>query len=678
MNLYRFLALSLFFLLTIGSMAQTTQVRAIHCDQVQPFLMEDNILADIVQGVDQYQFVFYDGVSNKVKTSNNYSVLLYLVPGLQYGVDYNVFVRTRTNGVWSAYGDTCQIEMATEIPTTKLRPQYCFSDNPFFLDANILTEYIYAADSYEFAFHDGTTEYIYPSSNYSFFLYEGPDLVSGVAYDVYVRSILSGDTSAWGDTCTVVVSSMVPIVNVREQYCMQDTLYELDNTLLADWTAGYDAYQWEFVNDDDTLTYVSDNYSIDIDEVQGVVMGQTYEVRVAAIIGSSVGDYGDPCYITTATLVPSSQLTVDYCDTDSLYQLTDVIYAEPVDPLVDEWVFFFDDGTTVIEYSSDTTLLSLATVPGLMPGVTYSVTVEAGVIGNYSLNGVACSLQIVGTAPPQPMSSSLTDDFCNSSQAHYLNDSIVAEEDSLAGAYIFYLFYGGDTIVYQSASHVVLLNDIPGLIYGVDYSVRVETQIAGVESTGGSPCDILMAEFPESTSLLSANCDSVYHFPSAEMLTCNTVYAATNYEFRFTQDFGTPLIGESEDELIGLDEVTGLDDGFYDVDVRAYAGATWSEWGSVCSIELNDSTVSSLSELYLPNLNVYPNPSSGELSVSGIDGLGANPRLSIISLTGQQLMQTERVQNGQVVIGTNIPAGVYMIRLEGEKGMVHRRWIRQD
>lgn len=86
-----------------------------------------------------------------------------------------------------------------------------------------------------------------------------------------------------------------------------------------------------------------------------------------------------------------------------------------------------------------------------------------------------------------------------------------------------------------------------------------------------------------------------------------------------------------------------------------------SPWNNPASVKNNQ----------LSDIKIYPNPSNGKISIDGVEGVG---KLSVYSITGQQIQQQKIVEK-QVEI--NLPAGIYVIKIESENQYFIQRLILQ-
>lgn len=121
--------------------------------------------------------------------------------------------------------------------------------------------------------------------------------------------------------------------------------------------------------------------------------------------------------------------------------------------------------------------------------------------------------------------------------------------------------------------------------------------------------------------------------------------------------------------------LTGLSEGTYTVTVTDAAGCTDTAQVSVMTTGLGDLAGSGLTQL-----QVYPNPTRGQVVVSAQLEQADRLRVRLFSAQGQMLRDQPSAYGSSVSLSldlNDLPAGVYLLAIEGAQGTVYRRVIRQ-
>ncbi len=195
--------------ITLGA-APVTQVQSAFCTGASDYFLSENILADPLTGATSYRFTFDDGVNAPiVYTSNNYSVQLYQVPGLQYATTYSVTVEALLAGGYTTPGPACSINMKVKpenigILASDCNGTYTAPSSDFILADNVL-----GAEFWEFRFTPlgGGAAFSVIHPNLSLTL-DGSitQFTAGpVTYDVDVRVFAGGVFGDYSAVCPLTV-----------------------------------------------------------------------------------------------------------------------------------------------------------------------------------------------------------------------------------------------------------------------------------------------------------------------------------------------------------------------------------------------------------------------------------------------------------------------------------------
>lgn len=161
-----------------------------------------------VEAAQEFEFRFENTVTMERAyhySASNTTAALETVDGLEVDVIYNVQIRSKYREVWGNYGPSCDIKMASVIPTTKLIDVWCEN---YAIDTEndvILVEPIPSATVYELRLSGGDLiNPIYIQHNQlEFSAGEFADLTKGMAYVANVRAFANNQWTPWGADCEI-------------------------------------------------------------------------------------------------------------------------------------------------------------------------------------------------------------------------------------------------------------------------------------------------------------------------------------------------------------------------------------------------------------------------------------------------------------------------------------------
>lgn len=197
-------------MITLAPAQSLTKVRNDYCGATVNF--GDVIYADAINNATNFEWRFTDGVFNttKLKGNGNPSFTLSNIPGLQYGVTYDVDVRYLLNGVWSSYGSVCQLSLSNGPAETRLTTQYCGATG-LTTTSTIQAMSVPNATNYEYEFVNTglsfNTTVLKGNGNASFNLASVTGLVDNEMYEVRVRAYVNGVWGSFGIMCTITMGS---------------------------------------------------------------------------------------------------------------------------------------------------------------------------------------------------------------------------------------------------------------------------------------------------------------------------------------------------------------------------------------------------------------------------------------------------------------------------------------
>lgn len=174
--------------------------------------MKQKMKCNNISGVTEYIFHVSDtssGFEQKYVSLSRDFKLKYMEGPFNYSQQYQVKVRGAMLGDTSDYGPERTIYTSAR-PETRLRDGYC--DTTGIRKSTWLkAQTVHFVDEYEFKVEnqDYGVSGTYITDQKEFKMREIEGVTNcGLSYDVSVRTIMNGDTSAWGDTCTVSTENL--------------------------------------------------------------------------------------------------------------------------------------------------------------------------------------------------------------------------------------------------------------------------------------------------------------------------------------------------------------------------------------------------------------------------------------------------------------------------------------
>ena len=283
----------------------TTQLRNGDCGRPAT-TFSNTLTANPLNNPDLYEFVVYnvaDGFYDTLITSERNFKLKHLEHQVRYGRTYTVKVR----GIWSGqpgpYGNECDVT-TIPFPTTDLQPQ--FWGATVNMKQRIKCNSIAGVEKYIFNVSNAILgyeeEFVSDVPNFKLKYMQGP-LNYQDAYDIKVRCVMMGDTSAYGIRKTVF-TDVRQTNRLRDGYC--DTTDIRKSTYLKAETVHFvDEYQFRVIN---TLhgvngTYTTSDKRFRLREIPGTSnCGITYAINVRTIMNGDTTAWGDTCFVTTENL----------------------------------------------------------------------------------------------------------------------------------------------------------------------------------------------------------------------------------------------------------------------------------------------------------------------------------------------------------------------------------------
>lgn len=204
-----------------------------------------------------------------------------------------------------------------------------------------------------------------------------------------------------------------------------------------------------------------------------------------------------------------------------------------------------------------------------------------------------------------------------------------------------------------------------GLAPSTDYDIYVrDSCAAGDVSTWAGPFSVTTAPAPVATASATWTLGTVTATDAQVNFNAGASVNATGYSW----DFGNSTTGTGVTPT-----ATYTANGVYNVTltVTGDCGATDDTTFAVTVAGIG------LEESGLVSLNIFPNPTAGQLRVSMLAGFGGEMSIRVTSALGQEMIRETWISGGgqedRMINLSSHPAGIYFVTIQTEKGSVTRR-----
>jgi PKD repeat protein len=195
-----------------------TQLDETHCGMSE-LTLDDQIMCEPIDGAEMYQWKFSNlatgffaeeytiGANNTFQLSN--------LMDMRYGQIYEVRVRVMKEEIWSAYGQTCTIQLSDQVPQTGIMANHC-DQQIFQLDETINCQAVTGALKYTFRFVNGENEVTAESSQPQLLISANLGIEFGLTYDVSVKATVATDDSEYGSSCPLQINNTISVGNIGD------------------------------------------------------------------------------------------------------------------------------------------------------------------------------------------------------------------------------------------------------------------------------------------------------------------------------------------------------------------------------------------------------------------------------------------------------------------------------
>lgn len=283
---------------TITTPAPVTKVKAANCGTTLATI-STSVYADSLIGVQGYRFEVSNGSTVRTydATSNLFN-LTQLVGGAAYNTTYSIRVAALANGVWGAYGTSCNVT-TPDVTLTKVIDSQC-GTTLVNINSSIYYVAVYGAQAYRFEVTNGTNVRTYDLTNLNNLF--NLTLLNGGAnynttYSIRVASNVNGVWSNYGTACTITTPAA--ITKVKAIFC-GTTLSSINTSIYADALIGVQGYRFEVTNGTTVRTFDATSNLFNLTQLAGgAAYNTTYSIRVAVNVNGVWGAYGTSCNVST-------------------------------------------------------------------------------------------------------------------------------------------------------------------------------------------------------------------------------------------------------------------------------------------------------------------------------------------------------------------------------------------
>ncbi len=294
------------------------------------------------------------------------------------------------------------------------------------------------------------------------------------------------------------------------------TVTSLDNFLYYHAVAGATNYKVEIVSAQQSYSVVNvRNRTVPdfkLSWIPGTQYGRTYTIRVAAYVSGSWRPFGPACTVTTASIIPTTQLSAGSCGA-TLSVLDETVNFNQVAGATNYRVEITNPSqplNTVSVRNSTVLNFKMSFFSGVQYNQTYDIRIGAYVNGAWQPYGVTCQVTTPASAP----TSSLVAAVCGATVSSL---GQIVNFTTVSGATNYRVLVTNAT---QSLSAVNTRNNtqatfalayVPNTIAGRTYNVSVAALIGGVWGSYGPICQLTATSSAreESSRIINAEANSI-------------------------------------------------------------------------------------------------------------------------------------------------------------------------
>ena len=321
--------------------------------------LTDFIFCNPISNASDYEYKIIDNTTNFSQTMTrgiSYSNMgLSRFNGIQYGKTYQVIVKSKVNGYWGNYGDTCTISTSSW-PTSSLINGLC-GGSGISTQSIIYCNAVSGAQDYEFTISNSTIGYSKSISRGQSINYVPlsafPGLIYGNSYEVTIKSKCGGIWSNPGPVCTITINAGIPTTLLSPTDCNSIGLTRNSYIHCVPITG---ATEYQFLLSDSLNPSISYKNSIS-DSIQLINFGRLannkiYDVKVRAKVGGNWGSYSTNCTIQIGSsfkiINPQNDILLQYNEKP---EKNISVFPNPINGEMINWkTEFSDNPISKLEY----------------------------------------------------------------------------------------------------------------------------------------------------------------------------------------------------------------------------------------------------------------------------------------------------------------------------------------
>ncbi|MBK8807956.1 MAG: hypothetical protein IPO21_15435 [Bacteroidales bacterium] len=387
----------------------------------------------------------------------------------------------------------------------------------------------------------------------------------------------------------------LPIQTQLSAQYRNTTLEKIFSPIACDAVVGATNYTWRFTSGTEVITYETTTTSNILNPAEaGIKFNTQYSVEVKAKINNTWGIYGEAFQITTPQTIPTSKLQTAYCGI-TINALTESIKCIATSGATQYEYTFVDNVSGKKIVIKNLSTLRLDKVATLEYGRTYTVTVRPVFNNSYGNSDGSCTITTPATIP----TTRLSEPYRNM-QLTALNTTIYCDKLPCVSDYQWEVTDAVTNKVLVKLrgnnSNSFQLSMINGIDYGRTYKIRIKGVSGTLKGAYAESFNISTPTEVPTTSLQENYCNKTFSSPN-DLLVCNTVLGATNYEWEVKDVagniLGTKLKGSSSTTMTLALILTVEYNKTYEVRVRAKTSTKTGNYGSVCTVIFSGTTLTS-------------------------------------------------------------------------------------